>query len=122
MTEEEKRHNCKQRLDKSSSRLWVLHIIVDQAQKMHTPEGSKHKPEESFLIEIYEVVQKPSEVCQRICNHIWRRRATQSLRHVEDHISCSQLCLFTLKDGVLSSRGMEPSFEAGREEMAILSV
>jgi len=45
---------------------------------MHTPEGSKHKPEESFLIEIYEAVQKPSEVCQRICNHIWRRRATQA--------------------------------------------
>jgi hypothetical protein len=57
-TEEEKRHNCKQRLDKSSSRLWVLHIIVDQEQKMHTPVGSKHKPEESFLIEIYEAVQK----------------------------------------------------------------
>ncbi len=32
---------------------------------MHTPESSKHKLEESFLIEIYEVVQKSFEVCQK---------------------------------------------------------
>lgn len=28
----------------------------------------------------------------------------------------------TLKDGALSSRGMEPNFEAWKEEMTILSV
>jgi hypothetical protein len=46
-----------------------------------------------------------------------RRRATQALRHVED-----QLCLFTLKDGVVSNRGMELSFEVGIEEMNIMNV
>jgi len=50
-----------------------------------------------------------------------KRRATQALRHVEDHISCNQLWLFTWKD-VVNNRGMEPSFEVGREEMNILSV
>jgi hypothetical protein len=38
---------------------------------MHTPEGSKDKPKESFLIEIYEVVQKHVEVCHKIYNHVW---------------------------------------------------
>jgi len=51
-----------------------------------------------------------------------KRRATQALKHIEDHISCNQLCLFTLKDGVVSNKGMEPSFEARKEEMNILSV
>jgi hypothetical protein len=51
-----------------------------------------------------------------------RRRATQAFKHIEDHISWNQLCLFTLKYGVVSSKGMEPSFEARREEMNILSV
>jgi hypothetical protein len=51
-----------------------------------------------------------------------RRGATYALRHIEDHISCSQLCLFTLKDGVLSNRGMEPNFEVRLKEMTILGV
>jgi hypothetical protein len=44
-----------------------------------------------------------------------RRGATQALRHIEDHISFNQLCLFTLKDGTLSNKGMEPNFEVGRK-------
>jgi hypothetical protein len=63
---------------KTSLDQWVLHIIVDEEQKMHTLKGLKHKPKESFLIEIYEVVYKPFEVCQRICNHIWNKIATQA--------------------------------------------
>lgn len=31
-------------------------MIVDQEQKMNTPEGSKQKPEDNFLIEIYEAM------------------------------------------------------------------
>jgi hypothetical protein len=30
-------------VEKENLDQWVLHIIVDQEQKMHTPEGSKHK-------------------------------------------------------------------------------